>query len=74
MKDLGIEETKDDEGDVNYEADQLSFYDDEVKTAVTINTSSVKMGPVVKKECIEFDKLMADCEAVMNRKDHLRKL
>ena len=74
MKDLGIDEQDEDGGDVNYTADQENFYDDEIKTAVTMDTSKVKMAQDVKKECIDFDKLMADCEAALNRKDNILKL
>ena len=50
------------------------FYDDEIKDAVRMTSQNVKMAPEVKKEVQEFDKFMSECEACLNRKDHILKL
>ena len=44
------------------------FYSAQIENATTINSSNVKMCADVKKEVMEFDKLLSDCEAFLNRK------
>ena len=65
---------KQDDGDLEYDMGDEPFYDDEVKDCTRMNPSNVKMGQLVKKEVTDFEKIMAECEGLLNRKSMLLKL
>ena len=74
MKELGIDGKDDEDEDPEYFVGDEPFYDEEIKYATSMNSSKVKIGEGFKKENIEFDKLFSDCEALLNRKNHILKL
>ena len=70
MNDLGLD-NNDDGQDVEYDIGDAVFYSEEIADGISMNTNNTKMAPEVKKECVEFDKLLADCEAFLNRKTEI---
>ena len=72
MKDLGLDMQQDD-NDLQYEVDE-PFYSEEIKGAVKMNTHDVRMGQLVKKEVSDFDRIMSECEGLLQRKTMLLKL
>ena len=69
FKDVGLEDN-DDGADVKYDMQGEVFYSDQITDDDVVNQirSNSKMAPEVKKEITDFDKLIADCQAVLNRK------
>mgnify|MGYP006123548155 CR=1 FL=1 len=73
MKNLGID-MDDEEEDPEYNVENEPFYSDEITDNFNYNSNKVKLGEAFKKEAIDFDKLLSDCEAKLNTKTHILKL
>ena len=67
MNEIGLDSAQEDEN-INYDMKGEIFYSEQIENATTMNSSNVKMSADVKKEVMEFDKLVSDCEAFLNRK------
>ena len=73
MKNLGID-MKDDDEEPEYNAADEPFYSEEINDSYNFNSGKVKLGDDFKKDNIEFDKLLAECESKLNTKTHILKL
>ena len=70
MNEIGLD-SQQEEDNINYDMKGEIFYSDQIENATTINSSNVKMCAEVKKEVMEFDKLLSDSEAFLNRKTEI---
>ena len=70
MNEIGLDSQQEDDN-INYDMKGEIFYSDQIANSTTINSSNVKMCADVKKEVMEFDKLLSDCEAFLNRKTEI---
>ena len=68
MGDLGIEDQVDDGKDFSYDLQGEKFYPDEIHDGKNINLATLKMAAPVVKECVEFDRILAECNSFLQRK------
>ena len=73
MKDLGIDMNNDEE-DPEYDIGDEPFYSEEITDSYNFNSAKVKVGEDFRKDNMEFDKLIAECESKLNTKTHILKL